>query len=245
MTDNQWGTPDWRDASSYGDVEKWSRARWRWEFLRRRDDVREYFDKWASDTHRRELGANKGLSPDCPGFIAMAEGERRPDIERRFGLLGLPNPRIGPQPESVIETIEDRDPTFRAAWTEGEDNRWIGGWRTRRGRGILSSDDWCGVYLKSTEIAVKFDLDAPIASQIREARELLEHLQRQRLSKPAIKREQPAKWPTYLRVLDAQEAGATLAEMSEILPKSMGNRSPKAAANVLRQAQNVRSGCCP
>lgn len=36
----EWGLPDWRDAASYGEVKEWTFMRWRWEFYRRRDDLR-------------------------------------------------------------------------------------------------------------------------------------------------------------------------------------------------------------
>ena len=41
---NEWGIPDWRDAQAYGDTSKWTIYRWRWEFYRRRSDLRECFD---------------------------------------------------------------------------------------------------------------------------------------------------------------------------------------------------------
>ena len=49
------------------------------------------------------------------------------------------------------------------------------------------------------------------------------------------------KWLTYLRVLDARAAGASLAEMAEILPEHMGRRDPQTARNVLTQAQQQAS----
>ena len=65
---NEWGIPNWRDAAAYGDVTDWTLDRWRWEFFRRRPDLRAFFDQWADDTHRRNLRGNAGLRPRDAGF---------------------------------------------------------------------------------------------------------------------------------------------------------------------------------
>ena len=54
-----WGLPGWRDPAAYGEVQRWGLSRWRWEFLRRREDVRAAFDERAEETflYWRQYGA--------------------------------------------------------------------------------------------------------------------------------------------------------------------------------------------
>jgi hypothetical protein len=102
---NEWGTPDWRDAAAYGDVKRWSFDRWRWEFYRRRDDLREYFDARADAQYenyawfRRQLGKSAPPAPDEPGFLLWRSGTM---TRKTFGYERLPNPRIGEQPPEAI-----------------------------------------------------------------------------------------------------------------------------------------------
>ena len=94
--------PDWRDPAAHGAVGEWSLDRWRWEFRRRRDDLCEYFDqRLASEIAGRAESALSGLCPDEPGFLIEAD----PEAAQRFGYVhGLPNPRVGDQPEWAIRT---------------------------------------------------------------------------------------------------------------------------------------------
>jgi len=99
---NEWGIPDWRDASNYGNVTRWSMNRWRWEFLRRRDDLREFFDRWAEISFKENLEVNGGYHPTAPGFLAFGKGEDAEVAIKKFGYDGVPNPRFGFQPALAI-----------------------------------------------------------------------------------------------------------------------------------------------
>ncbi len=104
---NEWGIPDWREPATYGDVKRWSTNRWRWEFYRRRDDLRDFFDRWAESTAERNLGCNIGKKPNEPGFLAFGSDEDASESVRRFGYAGVPNPRIGEQKEITIMPFEE------------------------------------------------------------------------------------------------------------------------------------------
>ena len=106
---NEWGIPDWRDAASYGDVKRWEFNRWRWEFYRRRDDLRECFDAYADETyqHKKQHAGKPGfpdahLQPHEAGFSAIVGVDNR----KRFGYSNLPNPRIGEQPAWAISHLD-------------------------------------------------------------------------------------------------------------------------------------------
>jgi hypothetical protein len=99
---NEWGVPDWRDEAAYGDVKRWHFDRWRWEFSRRREDLREYFDQRLELESKRVSENRRSLwRPHDPGFVVQTDAQ----AAQRFGYLhGLPNPRIGDQPEWAIRT---------------------------------------------------------------------------------------------------------------------------------------------
>jgi hypothetical protein len=160
---NNWGLPDWRDESAYGDTSKWTLDRWRWEFLRRRNDLREFFDKWAHHTFKfRDIPANEGLNPEMPGFSAYADKGVRPNGMELFGLIGIPNPRISEQPrwaiipsDQFVRPLNYIDPTKQSAGNHGV-------------RSVLGPVKWnlYGIRLDDKQYAIRFDLDKPLAEQI-------------------------------------------------------------------------------
>lgn len=68
-----------------------------------------------------------------------------------------------------------------------------------------------------SRVVLEFDLTAPLAAQLRRAKEILDaskELIKEKL--PAENRKQVAMYPLYLRVLDATTAKATSAKMAEV-----------------------------
>jgi hypothetical protein len=187
---NEWGIPDWRDARSYGDVKRWSINRWLWEFRRRRADLREEFDARAQLQYERDLrqfevererGGNttfpfgRVLSPDEPGFYISSEKVRPGRV------YTLPNPRIGDQPELVLENFDEPE--------------------------VLAQHMSVG----SAEgfLRIDFDLSQPLRPQIEAAEELLAAEQKEAMGKVQQRsKTRPAVWLMYLRLLDAKAAGA-------------------------------------
>lgn len=208
---SDWGIPDWLDPDSYGATNRWPRNRWRWEFVRRRDDVRSAFDDEAENSYRywSKFAGKEGfpiahLRPDQPGFTAMHP------IAKSLGLPRLPNPRIGEQPfyeigfsdwaESVTQFYSEEPP-------EG----------FRR---------------------VDFDLSKPLEPQLECARQLLKAMQIQEHGKAIQKRRHPTKWLTYLRLLDGREAGASWADLTALVPTRNGTE--QAARDAWQQADALR-----
>jgi len=206
---NDWGIPDWQSAANYGDTGKWSENRWRWEFLRRRHDLRDEFDAKAEDEFKTkralysefpQMFPDGLLHPHEPGFCVstmLIGGE----------LQQLPNPRIGEQPWMAIEWTDNVVRKVRQFHTE----RAPEGYRR-----------------------VDFDLSKPIAPQIEFAKEYLLDLQREEQGKAVQFRRTPSKWLTYLRVLDAREAGASWSQVSGLLDHTA--QTPQTARDMHKQA---------
>jgi len=206
-TKNEWGIPDWRDPGSYGDTRRWSEWEWRWEFMRRREDCRADFV-----THKDKGVPGHPLRPEESGFMASFPG-----CWEKYGLSTLPNPAIGKQPSYVYFIIfrgHARPPML-----------------VFLGKGATEVRGETGSVLK-------FDLTAPLGDQLEGAKQILERAQTRKLGhlvKPGKKH--PAKWLTYLRVLDARESGATLSEIAQSGILNGRKADAQAARDVFEQAQ--------
>ena len=222
----EWGLPDWQDEATYGDTSNWSFMRWRWEFIRRRDDYRADFDRWKDQTYEFWINVNKLegsantdriLKPHQPGFKARIQ-----DGSFKYGYTALPNPRISDQPFTVIFSHFDRDDNI--SYIEGKGDRFFGD--------IIKTSAGDG------EILVKFDIDKPIKPQLEAVKEILTAYQRYKHGRTLQIRRHPSKWLLYLRFLDGRETGATWSELQSILPRHI-EASPQSSRDVHTQAKNL------
>jgi hypothetical protein len=233
LTDS-WGVPDWREAANYGDVDSWSNSRWRWEFLRRRDDLRKFFDLWASITHQKNLPEKNGLCPTDPGFVAFEADVPVTRAWETFGLVGIPNPRIGNQPDRVI-----RRQAHPLNPNETKDGRSSAG----RARGVIAvlEEYDVGYYqitLAPNELAFKFDLNRPLPDQIKAVSLQLKREQKARFGKLKVRRRRPKNWLGYLRTLDARDANASWAQIAELHPNTA--QTEQTARDIWNQADALR-----
>ena len=244
MTQNEWGLPDWHSEAAYGNWNDWLVDRWRWEFLRRRTDLRAFFDRHAAAIYQDHLATIEKiveiggmvsphllLRPDEPGFVV--DGFRnsdgiswspidyqgnRVDQFGRFGyLFGVPNPKISNQPERTILGFS--------------------GSVVVAGIGMgtqLIYGECATLQILEGEIGVAINLDKPLMPQLKAAETLLRERQRERHGKLLQSRNHRLKWLTYLRVLDGRECGGTWAEIAEILTQTAG--TPQTASDVWDQA---------
>lgn len=188
---NAWGIPDWQDAAAYGDVTGWTFNRWRWEFYRRRDDLRECFDAHAEETyqHWQKFAGKPGfpaahLRPHEPGFCAMVNEE----VLNAFSYPALPNPRIGEQPAWAIIPNAPEDSTVTHV----------------------------SEYAPEGFHRIDFDLNKPLEPQLAHARDILRWHQGDIHGKRLQKRRHPARWLAYLRVLDARASNASWSEIANL-----------------------------
>ncbi|MGX9352358.1 hypothetical protein ACS3QZ_14245 [Shimia sp. W99] len=228
---NEWGIPNWCDAKTYGNTEDWTLYRWRWEFFRRRSDLREFFDQWAADTHQKKMACNIGLGPCDAGFLAFGPAALQRKASKEFDYLGIPNPRIGSQPAGAIL------PRSRLL----KRSRLINGAKRHAPvRGILDvthelSASQFSQWLEPHEVTIKFDLNKPLQGQIEEAHELVRSHQKRLHGKLVVKRQHRKKWLGYLRTLDACEARASWAKIAALHPATA--QSEQSARDIWEQAK--------
>lgn len=253
----EWGLPDWEDPSSYGDVTKWDYNRWRWEFYRRREDVRRHFDDAVKDPSsiREVVGPasdklhSEGIAcPNTPGFMVQTA-----EIAKLFGYLGLPNPRISEQPKDAITPIRDWRP-IDSIGPSGAQHHKVEVLLVAAGVELTDHQRWFleltllnryAAFIQENELAMKFDLDAPINTQIAAAKDLLVAKQLERHGSKISTRTHTTKWFVYLRLLDAKpdvlEDDNTHPYLSELEKIIEGKeRNPQSVRDSLAQARALR-----
>lgn len=211
---NEWGVPDWRDAAAYGPRPDWNVNRWRWEFIRRRQDVRDRFDKFAWEAYQDDLASfeerpegfpdGRVRRPDECGFYFHT----RSIFNGRMTPHPLGNPRIGDQPHFVI------------AWQDGARALTLGGEETKT----------------ESYFRIDFDMTRALAPQLEMAKDWLTSIQAERVGKKIQVRQHPEKWPGYLRVLDARADGASWSMVANILPPTV-SPTVDTARSVHKQAE--------
>lgn len=240
---NEWGIPDWRDPQAYGDTSNWTLMRWRWEFYRRRDDLRAYFDANAERTFQENCKARgalpdgsdatfpdgtKGriLRPDEPGFTANCDWA----TVQHFGYGGIPNPRISDQPDRVIFAVLDY-PGCTTSHHLGKGKPW-------------PAEPELEVPVCEGQAAVIFDLSKPLGPQMDGAKKWLERAQSETQGEVKPKRKHKTKWLGYLRALDARSADATYAEIASIFPHTA--QTEQTGRDKVAQAEALRNnfGLC-
>ncbi|MCK0151078.1 hypothetical protein MWU54_13640 [Marivita sp. S6314] len=185
--------PNWTDIAEYGSTDRWSLKRWRWEFLRRREDLRQEFDLNAPSEYEGRLFEAEQepnrypygvLKPSQPGFYILSTSITADSWEP------LPNPRISDQPEAVL-TMPPVGVTVLA-------------------HGEIVTDN-------PKEAVLKFDLRKPVRNQIAEAKKYLMEQQQAQIGGKVQFRKLLGKWLTYLRILDARTCGASWEKIAEVL----------------------------
>ncbi len=192
----KWGLPDWCDPLPY--AKKWSDDRWRWGFTRRRQDYRNDFDLEQS---RNALLA-KSLRKTDPNLIVADLGPNQAAVSvglaKKYGFVTprLPNPRLSDHPN---QDIAFDDHSLRIYYF-----------------GPNISDR---IPVPKGTMAVVLDLAKPWGKSQRDKieasfKEAQERWTEQTGSPIAGKRAHKKTWPTYLRVLDGRECGASWGDIA-------------------------------
>ncbi len=192
--------PNWVDGETYPQPESLNDTFWRWEFLRRRADYRQDWEKYYQSTYEYDVACandpkyptryrKKVVAPDHPAFKA-----RMPNSLEKYHLSGLPNPAI------AKPWMLSFDSNYgRIYFGQGPD--WLGG-----GEEIsLCLSEW--------SVAAVFDLKKPLAPQLDKVKVDLLEWQDHQVGRNLDRRKSRDEWPLYLRILDAVELGVSFREI--------------------------------
>ncbi len=240
---SEWGLPNWRNEEAY--PKELTVAVWRWQFIRKTKAYRDYYDEnavlWYEEHLPRHLAAkamfDAGQITEIDGDFAWVFALDRPDgdipynlkdafshpddlyficdcpDDNPFGFEFLVNPRRH-EPESGLFHFGRGAPLTIH----------------RRGDQIPDPEE--------SQLVFTVNLLLPTGDQIKQATVIV--AKRKKRLNIKDKRPRLEHYPHYLQVLDAKEAGASLSEVAQLLPKAMSNRSEQAAGNFLTQAEEVR-----
>jgi hypothetical protein len=217
-TGNDWGVPDWRDASAYPKPDEISNQLWRWEFIRRMPDYRAAWDKASGVQYeiecRRATDSKRELTrikkPDDLYFTVSSAAYSFPEEFNdllKYGIHPIYNPRLRvPRPfkdgPSIIQYADERGGYFCSTPKP-----------TDRQEPVSILAGWT---------AIHFDLTVPLNPQVARARTRLEQLQIafaeendfvDKLRINTSRRARRTLWPFYLRVLDARNEGMTFEQI--------------------------------
>ncbi len=238
---NNWGVPDWRDEAAYPRLNDLDETHWRWEFLRRRDDVRKDWEVYANDTFVENVSRSKVASDtlyeqhiwslDAPKFRAKV-----PNCLHKYCLDGLPNPSLASpsglkfQPSSYGLFISYSDEeTMPDSFLEDSEQEEV-----ENERLAYQFPDESHKSAPSTNgVEWNFDLSKPLSPQFNDARKYIDALCKE-LTIPK-KRDKPTQQnlTMLLRVIDARQDDQTLETIGrEVLGISEGaSHGTNVAAN--------------
>jgi hypothetical protein len=198
------GTPNWMKADTYPGPDSINDTFWRWEFLRRRWDYREDWNKYFPLTYEYDLACARNpdyptkynkpvFPPDHPAFKA-----RMPNSLEKYQLSGLPNPAIA------------------KPWMLSFDSDYG---RIYFGQGCdwMTGGEELSICLPEWKVAAVFDLKRPLPAQIDKVKADLMEWQSHQIGRKLERRKCRDEWPLYLRVLDAVELGVPFRNIGRIL----------------------------
>ncbi len=195
---------NWANTGGYPDSESLNDTFWRWEFLRRRADYRQDWEKYYQSTYEYDVACandpnyptryrKKVFPPDHPAFKA-----RMPNSLEKYHLSGLPNPEI-----SKPWMLSFDSNYGRLYFGQGPD--WLGGGEEVR----LCLSEW--------RVAAVFDLKKPLSAQLEKVQTDLSEWQEHQVGRNLERRKCRDEWPLYLQVLDGVELGIPFREIGSTL----------------------------
>lgn len=199
---NEWGLPDWRDPTSYGNVKNRKLVRWRWEFVRREPKYRSAALEFFSIVEARAVAAQAVRHMETPearkrhSDLADMQAKAYTTLWKKWAYCEVLDPRISEYPDDKLKVlyydrfnILDGSPSSEA--------------------GQSSTSPRIG------QTAVTFDLDRPLQPQIDSALRELQKRQKSRHGNLIQRRLHPKLWLGYLRTLDARATGLSWPKMAE------------------------------
>ena len=208
-----WGVPDWRDGDAYPKSNELKLDEWRWEFLRRRSDYRIAYMRSEED------------------FIGESKGRH---FERVYKINSVADPRL-----SVLDLKTRKGklsdifpPDFYITFLDTSLSHLYGDPWVNEGRPRAEPQPY--------HIDLRVDLTRPLRPQFEKFAKLAANAQKSwGKGRKLQRRTHKAKWPLYLRVLDARASGATYSQIAHALLRHQ-QQTEQAARDVVKQAEALR-----
>jgi hypothetical protein len=221
--------PDWREESAYPDPDKTSSDRWAWEFLRGNTGYRNDY-KILIKASKPEWSEQKSNGYGFGGNAcdpAPLPNENYDDYHIRMKKKGTPSIRSEPLGQYLAtkwkiyklidpfeNSVEFSQPDFV--------------------RAVGFAEDFCEpevasfqfLFENENEMFLSFDLRQPTKILLNEAKKILDEYKKDLKNKEKGRRKRKDVYPTYLRLLDAEDAGATIKEMGEVIFPDLPNQHP-------------------
>jgi len=209
---------------------------WTWEFLRRRPDYREAWEKWKTGAVTASAGVNS--AGEAMSDVTFARTDDPDTTHLRFGVSVIydPWPRMSEDHLWMVSffgmvnhQVWD-DPFFAICALESEGAMAQASERLRK---KAEAKRAAGL------IDYRFNLGLPLEPQIRKARDHLLRVQAGMYGKKTTHRHRRGNWPLFLRALDARDCDATYALMAATFwPRAV--KTEQSARDTYKRAIELR-----
>lgn len=218
------GVPDWRDPKTHPKTDSWNLSQWRWEFLRRRDDYRKDFQTAAQEIGTTEVR----FSHETAGIYELEEFFAPWVSEWKFdGPVWRPLPLPNLDDEGLPAAVNSLSIIYFDL-------------SKPLGPQLVAARDELEFKQASLNLSIIETAQLAYGAEYSGHPEIPLDVILEKLKKKLFApKHQMSKWPLYLRVLDAHEAGASYAEISTILPVTNAG-TKQSARDVLKAAKGVR-----
>lgn len=243
--------PNWRNVAAYPEPDGLYCRGWAWEFLRRNPEYQKDFIELQNYLDECAYDAKIAASSDTPVNTfwicdppAMPSENEKSYMDRMADFDGpvimTPAWRWFAEKWGLNRLQEPAVPHTQTLRFEQGGAVAVTGKYTR-----MSGHSRANMRLKSDfEMWIKFDLSQPLEAQIKAAKRRL--YARKPFVRPGPQpRHHKVKFPTYLRLLDAEIAGASLEEAAALIYPEASNQYPdyvavKTAREALKAAHGYR-----
>ena len=220
----KWGVPDWTRADAY--PPRTTDREWSWEFVRRRPDYREAWERWKTTV----ASANG---------VTFARTDDPDATYLRFGVRVIYDPRRlmtdhDLRTASFFEAMQFilwDDPFLAICELEKE-----GAMAEASARLSKKEEAKRAAGLKD----YRFNLNLPLEPQLNKARACLLDLQAKMYGKKATPRPRRNNWPLFRRALDARDCDATYAEMTAAFWPRVDHKTEQSARDIYKRAVELR-----
>jgi hypothetical protein len=215
---NEWGVPtDWWDTEHYPGPQTHI-SQWAWEFLRRNPEYRRLWDEKVLPFYNATTGEFD---------LDTAWAFERAAVTRAGGT-------------AIVSPIEQLREQFGTCG-DPRQNRRIPGFNLPGA--VYSASGWAQANWKGADkISMGFDLEFPLNEQISRAKFILGRLQKRAEHRRETRLRDPQLYRSYLRILDAKDAGVSIAAIALRLFPICDPNARQTVLNHCRAARRLRDG---